>query len=231
MADNNQLNAEMYNMIKQFNSQRDQGLICDTACQNNQNIRNWQSKVTQKETTLANASQNLLNAQRELASYDSSYRPTFNTNINTMADKEMQKLQDNFDDAKQSILQNLDFYDTQIAFKNSMQNISEYQQNKLNDVSGNVARNAGDTAVNQRLATFYLKETNLLDLTLSYLKIIYWTLFVIQVIAAVMLLQGKNVNRGFIILGIVILAIFPLYNTFLPYLQKTFEIMKLFPTP
>ena len=91
MADNNQLNAEMYNMIKQFNNQREQGLICDTACQNNQNIRDWQHKVSQKETTLANASQNLLNAQRELASYDSSYRPTFNTNINTMADKEMQK--------------------------------------------------------------------------------------------------------------------------------------------
>ncbi|MEE9572483.1 MAG: hypothetical protein V3W20_05520 [Candidatus Neomarinimicrobiota bacterium] len=226
MANNDQLNAQMNNMINEFNKQRESGFICDTKCQNNQTIRDWQHKVVQKENTLANASKNLLNAQRELASYDSSYRPTFITNINDMADKEMDKLQTQFDAAYNSIIQDLDFYDTQIAFQNSLLDIKQYQQNKLNDVSGNVARNAGNIAVNRREATFYSKETSVLDLTISYLQIIYWTLFAIQVIAAVMLVKNKKV-----ILTIVLLAIFPLYNTLYPILQNLITALSLFPSP
>ena len=226
MTDNNQLNTQMNNMINEFNKQRESGFICDTKCQNNQTIRDWQHKVVQKEDTLANASKNLLNAQRELASYDSSYRPTFITNINDMADKEMDKLQTQFDAAYNSIIQDLDFYDTQIAFQNSLQDIKGYQQNKLNDISGNVARNAGNIAVNRREATFYSKETNVLDITISYLQIIYWTLFAIQVIAAVMLVKNKK-----IILTIVLLAIFPLYNTLYPILKNFITALSLFPSP
>jgi len=226
MTDNNQLNTQMNNMINQFNKQRDSGFICDTKCQNDQTVRDWQHKVVQKEDTLANASKNLLNAQRELASYDSSYRPTFITNINDMADKEMDKLQTQFDAAYNSIIQDLDFYDTQIAFQNSLLDIKRYQQNKLNDISGNVARNAGNIAVNRREATFYSKETSVLDLTISYLQIIYWTLFAIQVIAAVMLVKNKKV-----ILTIVLLAIFPLYNTLYPILQNFITALSLFPSP
>ena len=102
-------------MINEFNKQREAGFICDTKCQNDQTVRDWQHKVVQKEDTLANASKSLLNAQRQLASYDSSYRPTFNTNINDMAEKEMGKLQTQFDTAYNNIIQNLDFYDTQKA--------------------------------------------------------------------------------------------------------------------
>ena len=226
MTDNNQLNTQMNNMINEFNKQRESGFICDTKCQNNQTVRDWQHKVVQKEDTLANASKNLLNAQRELASYDSSYRPTFNTNIDDMAEKEMDKLQTQFDSASNSIIQDLDFYDTQIAFQNSLLDIKRYQQNKLDDVSGNVARNAGNIAVNRREATFYSKETSVLDLTISYLQIIYWTLFAIQVIAAVMLVKNKKV-----ILTIILLAIFPLYNTLYPILQNFITALSLFPSP
>ena len=226
MSDNNQLNTQMNNMIAEFNKQRESGFICDTKCQNNQTIRDWQHKVVQKEDTLANASKNLLNAQRKLAAYDSSYRPTFKTNINDMADKEMDKLQTQFDAAYNSINQNLDFYDTQVAFQTSLLDINQYQQNKLNDVSGNVARDAGDNAVNRRKATFYSKETGLLDLTISYLQIIYWTLFAIQVIAAIMLVKNKKV-----ILTIVLLAIFPLYNTLYPILKNFITALSLFPSP
>jgi len=226
MANNDKLNTQMNNMINEFNKQREAGFICDTECQNNQTIRDWQHKVVQKEDTLANASKNLLNAQRQLASYDSSYRPTFNANINDMADKEMNKLQTQFDTAYSTIMQNLDFYDTQIAFQNSLLDVKRYRQNKLDDVSGNVARNAGDVAVNRRQATFYSKETSVLDLTISYLQIIYWTLFAIQVIAAAMLTKHK---KG--ILTIVLLAIFPLYNTLYPILQNFITAFSLFPTP
>jgi len=226
MTDNNQLNTQMNNMINEFNKQRESGFICDTKCQNNQTVRDWQHKVVQKEDTLANASKNLLNAQRKLASYDSSYRPKFISNINDMADKEMDKLQTQFDAAYNSIIQDLDFYDTQIAFQNSILDIKQYQQHKLDDVSGNVARNAGDVAVNRRKATFYSKETSVLDLTISYLQIIYWTLFAIQVIAAVMLVKNKKV-----ILTIILLAIFPLYNTLYPILQNFITALSLFPTP
>ncbi|RZD41890.1 MAG: hypothetical protein CXT73_04200 [Methanobacteriota archaeon] len=222
----NQLNTQMNNMINEFNKQREAGFICDTKCQNNQTIRDWQYKVVQKEDTLANASKNLLNAQRELASYDSSYRPTFKTNINDMAEKEMDKLQTQFDAAYSSINQDLDFYDTQIAFQSSLLDIDQYQQDNLNDVSGNVARKAGDNAVNRRQATFYSKETSVLDLTISYLQIIYWTLFAIQVIAAAMMVRNKKV-----ILTIILLAIFPLYNTLYPILQNFITALSLFPSP
>ena len=227
MTDNNQLNTQMNNMIKEFNKQRESGFICDTECQNNQTIRDWQHKVVQKEDTLANASKSLLNAQRQLASYDSSYRPTFNTNINDMAEKEMGKLQTQFDTAYNNIIQNLDFYDTQMAFQNSLLDIKRYQQNKLDDISGNVARNKGRVAVNQRKATFYSKETSVLDLTISYLQIIYWTLFAIQIIAAIML-KKKNEKA---MLTIVLLAIFPLYNTLYPILKNIITAFGLFPTP
>ena len=231
MTDNVQLNNQLSQMINEFNKQRESGLICDTECQNSQNIRNWQHKVTQKEDTLQNASQDLLTAQRTLASYDKGYRPTFATQINDMADSNIQELQNEFDRAKNSILQNLDFYDTQIAFKGKMQDIKQFQDNKINDVSGKVASNAGDSAVNQRLASFYTKQTGLIERTIPYLRIIYWALFSIQVIAAIMLFRKSGKNKLFIILGIVLLAIFPLYNTLYPILEKMFHIFKLFPSP
>jgi len=226
MTDNDQLNSQMSNMINEFNKQREAGFICDTNCQNSQTIRNWQHKVVKREDTLANASNKLLNAQRQLASYDNSYQRTFNTNINEMADKEMDKLQIQFDAAYNNIIQDLDFYDTQIALQNSLKDVNQYRQNKLKDVSGNVARKAGDIAVNRRQATFYSKETSVLDLTISYLQIIYWTLFSIQVIAGIILVKNKKV-----MLTIVLLAIFPLYNTLYPILQNFITAFSLFPAP
>jgi len=231
MTNNAQLDDQLSKMINEFNKQRESGLICDTECQNNQNIRNWQHKVTEREKTLANASQNLLNAQRTLASYDSSYRTTFANDVNRMADVAIDELQSEFDQSKNNILQNLDFYDTQMAFKGKLQDIKQYQQNKLNDVSGNVARNAGDTAVNQRLATFYSKQTGVVERTTAYLRIIYWTLFTIQIIAAIMLFRKTSKNKMPIILGIVLLAIFPLYNTLYPVLKNIIHVFNLFPSP
>ena len=55
--------------------------------------------------------------------HDKGYRPTFATQIDNMADINIQELQNEFDRAKNSILQNLDFYDTQIAFKGKMQEV------------------------------------------------------------------------------------------------------------
>jgi len=148
-----------------------------------------------------------------------------------MADVAIDELQSEFDQAKNNILQNLDFYDTQMAFKGKLQDIKQYQQNKLNDVSGNVARNAGDTAVNQRLATFYSKQTGVVERTTAYLRIIYWTLFTIQIIAAIMLFRKTSKNKMPIILGIVLLAIFPLYNTLYPVLKNIIHVFNLFPSP
>ena len=62
-------------------------------------------------------------------------------------------------------------------------------------MSGNVARNAGDTAVNQRLANFYSKQTGLVNRTIAYLRIIFWTLFSIQVIAALMMFRKTKKNN------------------------------------
>ena len=143
MTNNAQLDSQLSKMINEFNKQRASGLICDTECQNNQNIRSWQHKVTERENTLANASQDLLTAQRTLASYDKSYRATFANDINTMADMTIDKLQADFDQAKQSILQNLDFYDTQMAFQNHMQTIKNYQQ--IWSVDGSFSRSKNRT--------------------------------------------------------------------------------------
>jgi len=49
MTNNAQLDDQLSKMINEFNKQRESGLICDTECQNNQNIRNWQHKVTERE--------------------------------------------------------------------------------------------------------------------------------------------------------------------------------------
>ncbi len=230
MTNNVQLDGQLSKMINEFNKQRESGLICDTECQNQQNIRNWQHTVTQKQNILSTAPQELLNAQRELASYDSSYRTTFASNVKKLANTQIDKLQNEFDQARQSILQDLDFYDTQMAFKNSMQDISNYQKNKLYDGSQNVAKNTGDNAVNHRLATFYSKQTNLVSRTISYLRIIYWILFAIQITATIINFR-KIKNKFYIILGIVILALFPLYNTLYPIFEKIFHILKLFPSP
>ena len=98
-------------------------------------------------------------------------------------------------------------------------------------MSGKVARNAGDTAVNQRLASFYSKQTGLVNITIAYLRIIFWTLFSIQVIAALMMFRKTKKNRTSILLGIVLLVIFPLYNTLYPIFEKIWQALRLFPSP
>lgn len=49
MTDNNQLNTQMNNMINEFNKQREAGFICDTKCQNDQTVRDWQHKLFKKK--------------------------------------------------------------------------------------------------------------------------------------------------------------------------------------
>lgn len=226
MTDNAQLNAQMSSMINEFNKQREAGFICDTKCQNSQNIRDWQHKVSKRESTLDNSSKGLLNAQRNLARYDSSYRPKFDASIAEMADKQTTELQTQFDIAYNGVMQDLDFYDTQMAFQASLKDVTGYQQGKINDMSGNIASQTGEIAVNRRKASFYSKEASGLDLIISYQQIIYWTLFAIQVIAAVtMVRKEKN------ILTIALLAIFPLYNILYPILQNIMTAFSLFPLP
>ena len=118
-----------------------------------------------------------------------------------------------------------------MSFKSKMQDIKDFQQIKLIDVSCNVARNACDTSVNQRLASFYSKQNGLVSRTIAYERIIYWTLFSIQVIAALMMFRKTKKNRTSILLGIVLLMIFPLYNTLYPIFEKIWEVLKLFPSP
>ena len=67
--------------------------------------------------------------------------------------------------------------------------------------------------------------------TIAYVRIIYWTLFFIQVIAALMMFRKTKKNRTPILLGIVLLMIFPLYNTLSPIFEKIWEVLKLFPSP
>jgi hypothetical protein len=231
MASSEQLNSEMTKMISSFNKQREKGFITSPAGQNAQTIRDLQHKVVTNEETLSTAPKKLLDAQRLLSSYDSSYRGTFDSNVNTMADDQINKLQNKFDIAKSSIIQNLDLYDTQIDFKNSMHETNEYQEQKLYNVNKDVAQRAGGIAVNHRLATFYSKNVTMLGLSISYMQIIYWTLFLIQVIATIMLFRKKTAHRNYILLGLVMLAIFPLYNTLHPILQKFITVLTLFPAP
>jgi len=49
MPDNDKLNSQMTEMINVFNKERASGFICDTECQKNQSIRDWQHKVAEKE--------------------------------------------------------------------------------------------------------------------------------------------------------------------------------------
>ena len=60
MTNNVQLDGQLSKMINEFNKQRESGLICDTECQNQQNIRNWQHTVTQKQNILSTAPQDYL---------------------------------------------------------------------------------------------------------------------------------------------------------------------------
>jgi len=231
MAASDQLNSEMTKMIRNFNKQREQGFITSPAGQNAQTIRDLEHKVVIGEETLSDAPKKLLDVQRLLSSYDSSYRGVFNSNINTMADDQIHKLQSTFDIARESILQNLDLYDTQLAFKKSMHETIEYQKKKIYDLNKNVDARAGGVAVNRRMANFYSKSVSWLGLTISYMQIIYWTLFLIQVIATIMLFRKSTTNKNSILLSLAILAIFPLYNTFQPILQKFITALTLFPAP
>ncbi len=230
MAGSSDLNAEMYNMINTFNAQRNN--ICDTQCQNDNKIRQLYSTVTKAEDNLADAPTALLDAQRKLSTYDTTYKMTFDKNIQTMANNEINKLETQFDNTKENIYQNLDYYNTQTAFENSVNNMKNYYSQKLQDSQKTIATEKGNTAINHRMAQFYSKEITLVDWVISYLAIIYWILISILIDATLILFYNKNVNnKGHIILTIVILLVIPLYRTLLPFFHTAGTIFSLFPTP
>jgi hypothetical protein len=230
MTGSSDLNAEMYNMIKKFNTQRDN--ICDSECQKNNEILKLTASVTRAKDNLLNAPSDLLNAQRKLSTYDSLYKTTFNDNIQKIANNEINKLSAQFKNTKNNIYQNLDYYDTQINFKDSINEIDNYYNQKINDSQKKINAQRGKVAVNHRLATFYSRETTLVDWLVSYLKILYWILFSILVIATMFLFFNKSVvNKSYIILGILSLLIIPLYKTLTLFTQKLYTIFSLFPKP
>lgn len=224
------LNAEMYNMIKKFNAQRHN--ICDSECQKNNEILKLTASVTKAKDNLLNAPSDLLNAQRKLSTYDSLYKTTFDGNIQKLADDEINKLSTQFKNIKNNIYQNLDYYDTQINLKDSINEIDNYYNQKINDSQKKINAQKGKVTVNHRLATFYSREITLVDWLVSYLKIIYWILFSILVIATIFLFFKNTVhNKNYIILGILSLLIIPFYKTLTLFMQKLYTIFSLFPKP
>jgi hypothetical protein len=225
------LNAEMYNMIQQFNDQRES--ICDAECQNDKEIRAIASQVNDAEENLKNNPENLLNLQRELSTRDSQYKSTFNENIKTMANAKVEKLQTGFNDIKININNNLNYLDTQNAYKNSISDLTDFQVKDLKKITQTLADDKGGVAVNRRLASFYSQETSLIDWVSAYSAIIYWILFSVQLIA-VLVLFFKNPNapnKKKIILGILVLLIIPLFDILSPFFSMVAKIFSLFPTP
>lgn len=225
------LNAEMYNMIQQFNNQRES--ICDAECQNDKEIRAIAAQVNDAEENLKNNPENLLNLQRELSTRDSQYKSTFNENIKTMTNAKVEKLQTEFNDIKININNNLNYLDTQNAYKNSLNDLTDFQDKDLKKITQTLADDKGGVTVNRRLASFYSQETSLIDWVSAYSAIIYWILFSVQSIA-VLVLFFKNPNapnKKKIILGILVLLIIPLFDILSPFFSMVAKIFSLFPGP
>jgi len=230
MNNSTDLNESLSTLITNFNANRES--ICDSQCQDSNNISKLQADVAKAQINVQSAPSNLLNAQRKLSTYDTIYKTTFDKNIQKMAEKKMEKLTDEFYDIKENIEQYLNYYDTQIYFKNNMREVKQLQDKNINKINKNIAASAGNLAVNRRLANFYFEETTLTDWTISYLEVIYWILFVIQVASAMRLIYSvKTHNKGNIILSILLLAILPLYQTLAYILRPVIKALSLFPTP
>ena len=233
MTDNNKIPVEMYNMIKQFNKQREAGLICDAKCQNDNRIRNLQYKVTQNEQLLSNIPGKLLNSQRKLSQFDpKEYGPTFNKNINMMADNQINKLENAFNRSKNNIMQNLDFYNTQMKFKKSMMTI---QNNKLKDLTNLNSKNQkqiGNIRVNQRMVSFYRKKTRNLELWVKRLKYIFW--ITIPVLLCMFFYYRNNkqiLNKKRNLAIIFVFIIIGFMHLIMPIITFIWKLISLFPTP
>ncbi len=219
MAGSSDLNAEMYNMIKKFNAQRQN--ICDSECQKNNNINKLLATVTKAEDNLKTAPTTLLNAQQTLSTYDMPYKTTFNNNIKKQAENEINKLKSQFQQIKNNIYHNLDYYDTQINFKESINEMDNYYDEKTSNSQKKINRRRGDVAVNHRLATFYSNEITLVDWAISYLNMIFWILFSVLSIATIFLFFNDTVvNKNYYILGTLLLLVIPLHSILIPLFIK-----------
>lgn len=233
MTDNTQIPVEMYNMINQFNKQREAGLICDAKCQNDNRVRKLQYKVTQNEKTLSEAAGELLNSQRTLSQFDpKGYGPIFAKNINTMADNQIEKLNSEFNRSKNNIMQNLDFYDTQIKFKQSMMNVENNELEKLNTLNEENKRNIGDVRVNQRMSRFYQTKTDYLESWVNKLKYMFWTTICILFVIFFYYRNSDKITNKKMSFGIVLLFIAIGFMHFLmPVFSFIWKLLSLFPTP
>jgi hypothetical protein len=233
MTDNTQIPVEMYNMIQQFNKQREAGLICDAKCQNDNRIRKLQYKVTQNEKGLSDASGILLKSQRELSQYDpKGYGPTFNRNINTMVDKQIEKLRSGFDKSKYNILQNLDFYNTQMQLKKSMSDIENNKINNLNTLNSDNQKKIGDIRVNQRMSRFYQKKTDYVKSLVKQLRSMFWMTLIILICVFFYYRNNDKITNKKRNIGVLLIFIFIGFMHFLmPIFRFIWKLISLFPKP
>ena len=233
MTDNTQIPVEMYNMIKQFNKQREEGLICDAKCQNSNRVRKLQYKVAQNEKTLSDAAGTLLNSQRTLSQFDpKGYGPIFTKNINTMANNQIEKLSREFNRSKSNIMQNLDFYDTQFKFKQSMINVENNELEKLNKLNEQNKRNIGDVRVNQRMSRFYKTKTDYLESWVKKLKYMFWTTICILLVIFFYYRNNDKITNKKMSLGIVFLFItIGLIHFLMPVFKFIWKLLSFFPKP
>ena len=232
MDDQSELYNNLNSMISTYNKQRSS--IGDASTLNAEHLNKLRSNLADAERALQTAPDELLTAQRALASSDAAYSKTFKAQIKKAGTAEVDKLNTEFKTAYNAISDLIDYYDTQQTFKDYVGDLSENYNANIKATQSSIDGIKGKRNINNRLSRFYTKQRSTAGWALSYFKVIYWTLFVVQLFATAYLVMKKSVSGKtvmYLSIGLLLYFAIPLWSYIASGAKPIAKIFSLFPTP
>lgn len=227
---------DLYNnlnsMISTYNKQRSS--IGDTATLNAEHLSTLRSNLADAERTLRTAPEKLLTAQRALASSDDAYSRTFKKQVKTAGNAAVERLKTEFETSYDTILDLIDYYDTQQAFKGYVGDLESNYKENIQKTQSSIDDMRGDRNIDNRLSKFYTNQRSVADWALSYFKVIYWTLFLVQLFATAYAVVKKKVSGktiAYLAIGLVLYLAIPMWSYIVSGAKPVAKVLSLFPTP
>ena len=172
---NADMTDQINSLINNMNSQKN--AICDAQCMRNKELQKLFNNYTDAKNNLTYYV--IDEAEKKYYGLGASYNfGDFKTNLNyTNYDIEISKISANLDTYYTDISRNINYYASQLIYRNRMGTLLDDFDDKLNTTTEKVDNLSSKNNIAKRLSKYYEKDLEWGQGAFYYIKLVYWALF------------------------------------------------------
>ena len=175
---NTDMTDQINSLINNMNSQKN--AICDAQCMRNKELQKLFNNYTDAKNNLTNGTQNLDEAEKKYYLADKGsiwYSNHKHSQAESTAEKEISKISANLDTYYTDISRNINYYASQLIYRNRMGTLLDDFDDKLKTTTEKVYNLSSKNNIAKRLSKYYEKDLEWGQGAFYYIKLVYWALF------------------------------------------------------